>query len=397
MNFNFSFREFIKLESASGIILILAAIMAMVIANSPLSIYYDMLIDVPVEIRVGPLELAKPLILWINDGLMAVFFFLVGLELKRELLEGQLSSWQSIILPLMGAIGGMAVPALFYVMFNWDDPVAMKGWAIPAATDIAFALGILALLGSRVPAALKIFLVSLAIFDDIGAILIIAIFYSESLSYTALVITLICLVVLFIYNRRGVSTFSPYMLVGVVMWVAVLKSGVHATLAGVLLAMFIPMRNPSDLNRSPVRALEHDLHSPVAFVILPLFAFVNSGISLKGMGLDYLLHSVPLGIAVGLFFGKQIGVFLFCWLGVQLRLLKLPAGMNWMTLYGISLLCGIGFTMSLFIGSLAFESSGENILFDERLGIIIGSVLSAVAGYFVLKHTLPEPADSKNE
>ena len=397
MNFNFSFREFIKLESASGIILILAAIMAMVIANSPLSIYYDMLIDVPVEIRVGPLELAKPLILWINDGLMAVFFFLVGLELKRELLEGQLSSWQSIILPLMGAIGGMAVPALFYVMFNWDDPVAMKGWAIPAATDIAFALGILALLGSRVPAALKIFLVSLAIFDDIGAILIIAIFYSESLSYTALVITLICLVVLFIYNRRGVSTFSPYMLVGVVMWVAVLKSGVHATLAGVLLAMFIPMRNPSDLNRSPVRALEHDLHSPVAFVILPLFAFVNSGISLKGMGLDYLLHSVPLGIAVGLFFGKQIGVFLFCWLGVQLRLLKLPAGMNWMTLYGISLLCGIGFTMSLFIGSLAFESSGENILFDERLGIIIGSVLSAVAGYFVLKHTLPEPADSKKE
>lgn len=397
MNFNFSFREFIKLESASGIILILAAIMAMVIANSPLSIYYDMLIDVPVEIRVGPLELAKPLILWINDGLMAVFFFLVGLELKRELLEGQLSSWQSIILPLMGAIGGMAVPALFYVMFNWDDPVAMKGWAIPAATDIAFALGILALLGSRVPAALKIFLVSLAIFDDIGAILIIAIFYSESLSYTALVITIIFLVVLFIYNRRGVSTFSPYMLVGVVMWVAVLKSGVHATLAGVLLAMFIPMRNPLDLNRSPVRALEHDLHSPVAFVILPLFAFVNSGISLKGMGLDYLLHSVPLGIAVGLFFGKQIGVFLFCWLGVQLRLFKLPAGMNWMTLYGISLLCGIGFTMSLFIGSLAFESSGENILFDERLGIIIGSVLSAVAGYFVLKHTLPEPADSKKE
>ena len=397
MNFNFSFREFIKLESASGIILILAAIMAMVIANSPLSIYYDMLIDVPVEIRVGPLELAKPLILWINDGLMAVFFFLVGLELKRELLEGQLSSWQSIILPLMGAIGGMAVPALFYVMFNWDDPVAMKGWAIPAATDIAFALGILALLGSRVPAALKIFLVSLAIFDDIGAILIIAIFYSESLSYTALVITIIFLVVLFIYNRRGVSTFSPYMLVGVVMWVAVLKSGVHATLAGVLLAMFIPMRNPLDLNRSPVRALEHDLHSPVAFVILPLFAFVNSGISLKGMGVDYLLHSVPLGIAVGLFFGKQIGVFLFCWLGVQLRLFKLPAGMNWMTLYGISLLCGIGFTMSLFIGSLAFESSGENILFDERLGIIIGSVLSAVAGYFVLKHTLPEPADSKKE
>ncbi|PLY12152.1 MAG: Na+/H+ antiporter NhaA [Sedimenticola sp.] len=378
-------KEFIKLESAGGIILIIAAVLAMVIANSPLALYYDMLIDVPVEIRVGPFELAKPLILWINDGLMAVFFFVVGLELKREMLDGNLSDWRSITLPLVGAIGGMVVPALIYLAFNWDDPMTAKGWAIPAATDIAFALAVLSLFGTRIPIALKVFLTSLAIFDDVGAILIIAIFYTEGLSVSALVITLACLALLFVYNRRGETKFSPYIVVGLIMWVAVLKSGVHATLAGVLLAMFIPLQDPLDARRSPLREMEHDLHSMVAFVILPLFAFVNSGISLQGVGMEYLLHPVPLGISFGLFFGKQIGVFLFCWLGVQLRLLKLPADINWMTLYGVSLLCGIGFTMSLFIGSLAFESSGENMLFDERLGIIIGSVVSAVAGYFVIR------------
>jgi NhaA family Na+:H+ antiporter len=382
-------KDFIKLESASGVVLIAAAAVAMILANSPLSTHYELVVKMPVEIRVGPLQIAKPLLLWVNDGLMAVFFFLVGLELKREFLEGELSDRQKVIFPAIGAVGGMLIPACIYLVLNRNDSLAIQGWAIPTATDIAFALGVLSLLGTRVPPALKVFLVSLAIFDDVGAIVIIAVFYSDGLSVNALLAAAACLAVLFALNRRRVAETAPYILVGAIMWVAVLKSGVHATLAGVLLALFIPMRDTRAPDRSPLIGLEHNLHTAVAFGILPLFAFVNSGISLPGVDMDYLLHSVPLGVAAGLFLGKQAGVFLFCWLAVQLGIAKLPQGINWINLYGVSLLCGVGFTMSLFIGSLAFETTGQNLLFDERLGIIIGSFFSACAGLAVLHRFLP--------
>ena len=287
--------NFLKLESSGGILLMLAAIVAMIFANTPLSIYYDLILSTPVEIRVGALEVAKPLLLWINDGLMAVFFFLVGLELKRELIEGELSNKRNIILPGIGAIGGMLVPALIYMYFNYDDPVALQGWAIPAATDIAFALGVLMLLGSRVPTSIKIFLTSLAIFDDIGAILIIAIFYTEQISMTAIVVVLACIPVLFFFNFRNYEVKSLYILVGIIMWTATLKSGVHATLAGVMLAMFIPIKSKVNPGYSPLKSLEHDLHSVVAYFILPVFAFANAGISFKGVGFEQIMHGVPSG------------------------------------------------------------------------------------------------------
>lgn len=378
-------KDFLKLESAGGLVLVAAAALALVIANTPLSPYYAMLLDIPLQVRVGPLEIAKPLLLWINDGLMAVFFFLIGLELKREVLEGELSDPKSVVLPALGALGGMALPALIYLGINHGDPVASNGWAIPAATDIAFALGILALLGDRVPIGLKVFLVSVAIFDDIGAILIIALAYTSELSITALLIAAAFVPVLFLLNRRGVTTFAPYIFVGVLMWVAVLKSGVHATLAGVLLALFIPMRDPADPERSPLKILEHDLHTAVAFGVLPIFAFANSGVSLAGVGLEHLLHGVPMGIAAGLFVGKQAGIMLACGAGVALGIARLPEGVSWRMLYGAALVCGVGFTMSLFIGSLAFEIDGVDKIFDERLGIIVGSLTSGILGYAVLR------------
>lgn len=379
--------EFLKMESAGGIVLMLSAVIAMIFANSPWQGYYNLILDTPVGVRVGPLEIAKPLLLWINDGLMAVFFFLVGLELKREILEGELSDRKKIVLPAAGAIGGMLMPALIYIFFNYDNPMAMKGWAIPAATDIAFALGVLALLGSRVPASIKIFLASLAIFDDIGAIIIIALFYTANISMTSLIVVMICLVILTILNRSNSCTTSVYIVIGVVMWVAMLKSGVHATLTGVVLAMFIPMRDREN-DFSPVKNMEHELQSVVAFIVLPIFAFANAGISLKGVGMEQVFHSVSVGVMAGLFIGKQVGVLGFCWLAVRLKLAKLPSEVSWASLYGTAALCGIGFTMSLFIGSLAFEETGVNHLFDERLGIIIGSLLSGVLGYLVLSRSL---------
>lgn len=382
--------HFFKQNTAGGILLIISAVLAIIIANSPFAHFYDLLINTPVEVQVGALEIAKPLLLWINDGMMAVFFLLVGLELKREVLEGELSQLSNIVLPGLGAVGGMLVPALFYLLFNWQDPSARQGWAIPAATDIAFALGVLSLLGSRVPTSVKIFLTSLAIFDDIGAILIIAFFYTANISEGALIVAAICLVALFIINRIGVQLRAAYFVFGLIMWVALLKSGVHATLAGVLLALFIPIKKDSSSGISMLHELEHELHGLVAFIILPLFAFANSGINLTGVGLDFLLHGVPVGIACGLFFGKQLGIFSFCWLGIRLNLTRLPSGMNWGTLYGTGVLCGIGFTMSLFIGSLAFEETGTNLLFDERLGIIIGSLLAGIVGFLVLRRYLPE-------
>lgn len=379
--------DFLKKESAGGIILMIAALVAIVFANSPLDTYYRLLLSTAVEVRIGALEIAKPLLLWINDGLMAVFFFLVGLELKRELIEGELSERRNVILPGIGAIGGMLAPAAIYVSVNLGDAMALQGWAIPAATDIAFALGILALLGSRVPISLKIFLTSLAIFDDIGAILIIALFYTTNISASALLVVVFCVLVLALFNRAGVVSKSPYILVGVIMWLAALKSGVHATLAGVLLAMFIPLRcaNSED---SPLKELEHDLHQVVAFFVLPVFAFANAGITLAGVTMDQLVHGVPLGIAAGLFFGKQIGIFGLCWLAVKLKFATLPSRMNLRSLYGTAALCGVGFTMSLFIGSLAFEETGVNLLFDERLGIIFGSIASGLVGYVLLHFSL---------
>ncbi|MDA8621916.1 Na+/H+ antiporter NhaA [Psychrosphaera sp.] len=383
--------QFFKTESSGGILLFLAAILAIVCANTALVTYYEMLLSTPVEIRVGALQIAKPLLLWINDGLMAVFFFLVGLELKRELIEGELSDKRNIILPGVGAIGGMLVPALVYVYFNIDNEVALSGWAIPAATDIAFALGVLTLLGSRVPVALKVFLTSLAIFDDIGAILIIAFFYTSKISIGALIVVALCIPVLTYLNKKNVVSYSPYIFIGIIMWIATLKSGVHATLAGVLLAMFIPMRSKENPEFSPVKELEHDLHSVVAFFVLPVFAFANAGLNLTGVGFEQVLHPVPVGIALGLFVGKQVGIFGLCWLAIKMGLAKLPKGMNFAALYGTAALCGIGFTMSLFIGSLAFEETGVDLLFDERLGIIVGSVLSGIVGYLVLNKALKKP------
>ncbi|MDH4054865.1 MAG: Na+/H+ antiporter NhaA [Gammaproteobacteria bacterium] len=385
-------KDFLQLESASGILLMVAAMLAMIAANSPAADMYAYFIDTPVEIRIGALQIAKPLLLWVNDGLMAIFFFLVGLELKREFLEGELSRPANIMLPALGAVGGMGVPVAIFVWFNYGDTAAMQGWAIPAATDIAFALGILMLLGSRVPVSLKVFLVSLAIFDDLGAIVIIAVFYSSDLSVNALVFGGLCLVLLGVMNWRGVATVSPYVVVGIIMWIAVLKSGVHATLAGVALAAFIPMRDPDDPAHSPLKNLEHDLHSVVAFGVLPLFAFVNAGISLQGIGLSSLLHPVPMGIALGLFAGKQLGIFLLCYLAIKTGLARLPDGANWGSLYGVSILCGVGFTMSLFVGSLAFENVtfDASAVFDERLGIIVGSLLSGILGYVVLHWALPK-------
>ncbi len=379
---------FFRLESAGGIFLMLSALLAIVFANTNLEPYYRMFLSTPVEIRIGELEIAKPLLLWINDGLMAVFFFMIGLELKRELLEGELSDIKNIILPGIGAIGGMLMPALIYLYLNSDDSIATKGWAIPAATDIAFALGVLTLLGSRVPASIKIFLTSLAIFDDLGAILIIALFYTLKISITSLTVAALCIPVLYVFNRRNITSKSPYILVGVIMWVAMLKSGVHATLSGIILAMFIPLYSKLEPTTSPLKSMESDLHSVVAFFVLPVFAFANAGINFRGMSLAQVFHDVPIGIAFGLFFGKQMGIFGLCWLSIKLKIANLPTGTNWLSLYGTAILCGIGFTMSLFIGSLAFEETGVNLLFDDRLGIIIGSLFSGVVGYIVLRLSL---------
>ena len=376
-------------DSAPGVLLFIAALAAMLVANSPLAAAYQAFLDIPIVVRIGAFEIAKPLLLWVNDGLMAVFFFLVGLELKRELLEGELATVRQAFLPVAAAIGGIAGPAAIYAMFNSADPVALRGWAIPAATDIAFALGVLALLGDRVPRGLKIFLLSVAIVDDVGAILIIALFYSSAPPPVTLAVAAAALGVLVLMNRSGVTRISPYLLVGLVLWAAVLKSGVHATLAGVLLALTIPLRTSGRHADSPARKLEGDLHAPVVFGVLPLFAFANAGVSFAGMQLADLAHGVPLGITAGLFFGKQIGVMLISAALVTAGLARLPSGVTWGSFYGMAVITGIGFTMSLFIGSLAFkEELGIQLPVDERIGILLGSALSALAGYFVLRYSL---------
>lgn len=385
-------REFLKLESASGIILVGAAVLALIISNSPLSSLYDLFLDTPVEIRIGALHLAKPLLLWINDGLMAIFFLLIGLEVKREILDGQLSSISQVALPGIAAIGGMAIPALIYILFNISNASALNGWAIPAATDIAFALGILALLGSRVPLSLKLFLLTLAIIDDLGAIVIIAIFYSGDLSVTSLIFAGVAIAALFAMNLLGVKRIAAYVVVGIILWICVLKSGVHATLAGVILAFAIPLRTKED-EPCPLREMEHSLHPWIAFGIMPIFAFANAGVSLKGMSFGSLFEPIPIGIALGLFLGKQAGVFGFSLAAVKLGLAKLPSDINWRMIYGTSVLCGIGFTMSLFISTLAFDSSITDDAASARIGILVGSFISAIAGYLILSFYIKNDPD----
>jgi len=380
-------REFLRLEAAGGILLFVAALAAMLSANSPLAGLYGAFLDTPVEIRVGRLEIAKPLLLWINDGLMAVFFFLVGLEIKREVLEGELSQPSQVALPAIAAAGGMLLPGLVYAWLNWGDTVALRGWAIPAATDIAFALGVLALFGRRVPASLKVFLLTLAILDDLGAIVIIALFYTENLALSSLGVAVAALAVLAWFNWRGVLAVPPYVFIGAVMWVAVLKSGVHATLAGVALAFFIPLRARG--GASPLRKLETDLHPMVAYGILPLFAFANAGVPLAGISPATLAGMVPAGIALGLLVGKLLGVYGASFIAIRMGFARLPEGVTLPQMLGVALLCGIGFTMSLFIASLAFEGQAARLAIESRLGILAGSFASGIAGYLVLRWTLP--------
>lgn len=386
--------EFLRLESSGGIILMFAALLALIANNTFLSPLYSALLSTPVVVQIGALELAKPLVLWINDGLMAIFFFLVGLEIKREVLQGELSSFDKAALPIFAAIGGMAAPALIYASFNWGDPETIRGWAIPAATDIAFALGILALLGSRAPVSLKIFLLAVAIIDDLGAIVIIAIFYTADLSLGALGFAAVGFAGLLLLNFLGIKRITPYVLLGVFMWVCVLKSGVHATLAGVLTALVIPMQGRTPESQSPLHRVEHDLHPWVAFMVLPVFAFANAGVSFEGMELSALLAPVPIGIALGLYLGKPIGVVLLSFLAVKAGITKLPSSMGWPQLIGVACLTGVGFTMSLFIGGLAFVSADQ--LNEVRIGVLMGSVLSGITGYLLLSR-LPLPEASKEK
>ena len=378
---------FIKKESSAGILLIFVTLLALILQNSLLSDFYNRFLHTPIEIRFGALQIAKPLLLWVNDGLMAIFFFLIGLEVKREVMEGHLSSMRQIALPGIAALGGMLIPALVFLFFNNSDTFAMNGWAIPTATDIAFALGILSLLGSRVPFSLKIFLMALAIIDDLGAIVIIALFYTSELSIFSLLIAFILLSVLLLMNRIGVIRKSLYILIGIFLWISVLKSGVHATLAGVALAFMIPLnsKDKHGNNFSILKEIEHSLHYWVAFLILPLFAFVNGGVDLKGISMDGILHPVSLGIILGLFIGKQVGVFGFSWIAIKLGWASLPKKSNWMQLYGVSVLTGIGFTMSLFVDSLAYNDT-QIYHYADKLAILLGSFLSGIIGYFVLKN-----------
>jgi NhaA family Na+:H+ antiporter len=377
-----TFTRFFQLEAASGLLLIAAAALALIINNSPLSSFYNSFLEVPVAVQIGALQIAKPSLLWINDGLMALFFLLIGLEVKRELLDGHLSKPSQVVLPGAAAIGGMVVPALIYWALNKDNPAALGGWAIPMATDIAFALGVLALLGKRVPVSLKLFLMTLAIIDDLGAIIVIAIFYSGDLSTASLAGAGACLVALIAMNRLGVVKLGPYLIIGLILWVCVLKSGVHATLAGVTLAFCIPLRT-KNAEPSPLLSLEHALHPWVAYGILPLFAFANAGVSLAGVNLESFTHHVPMGIAAGLLLGKTVGVFGLTWLAVKTGLAALPTGANWGQVMGVAILCGIGFTMSLFVGSLAFVPGSSEYAGMDRMGILTGSILAALIGYAV--------------
>ena len=368
-------------EAAPGILLMIAAAAAMILANSPAGPAYQGFFDQILSVTLGGVGMSKPLILWINDGLMAVFFFLIGLELKREMLEGRLNTPREVMLPGIAALGGMLAPMAVYLMLTRGDPGLTQGWAIPAATDIAFAVGVLALLGKSVPPALKIFLLTLAILDDLGAILIIALFYGHGLQPEYLVMALVPLGVLALMNRAGAHRVVPFVLVAVILWVLVLKSGVHATIAGVVAAFFLPLKDK--YGKSPLHSVEHGLQPYVMLLIAPLFALGNAGVQLGGLAIGDLFAPLPLGIALGLLIGKQFGVFTATFLAVKLGLARLPDGVNWAMIYGLSCLAGIGFTMSLFIGSLSFDDLTQ--MNAVRTGVLAGSVLSAILGYSVLR------------
>lgn len=381
---NAALKRLLKNEATGGVVLIIAAAIAMILANTAATQQaYQSILNMPVEFRFGSLDISKNLLLWINDALMAVFFLMIGLEVKHELVSGSLATRERAMFPLIAALGGMLAPALIYAAMNHNDPLAIHGWAIPTATDIAFALGILALLGSRVPPALKMFLMALAVIDDLGAILIIAFFYTQDLSVTSLAVAGGAIVVLALLNKMGVRSISLYMLVGMVLWVAVLKSGIHATVAGVLVGFFVPLKKEN--GHSPAMHLAHGLAPWVSWVILPLFAFANAGVSLTGVSADGLLSAVPIGIILGLFIGKPLGITLICWLAVKLKIAALPEGTRMQDIASVGLLCGIGFTMSIFIASLAFDAAHEEMVTLAKLGILVGSAISAVMGYTLLR------------
>lgn len=376
-------KDFFKLESAAGILLAIAAVVALLLENSALKPFYDALLITHIKVSVGTLEIDKPFLLWINDGFMAIFFLLVGLEVKREILQGQLSRKDQIILPGLGALGGILVPSLIYVYINFSNEVALRGWAIPAATDIAFALGILMLLGSRVPERIKICLLAIAIIDDLAAIIIIAIFYTSDLSMASIIMGLIATIALAILNLSGVKKLTPYILIGIILWICVLKSGVHATLAGVILALAIPLKSQPDSKYSPLCYLEHEIHPWVAYMILPLFVLANAGVSFSGFSLELFLQPITLGIALGLFLGKPIGVMGFTLLGIALKVCKLPKGVSYLDFFAMACITGVGFTMSLFIGTLAFVDYEHQTA--VRLGVLLGSTLSGGLGYTLFR------------
>ena len=376
------FKWFFKLEAASGLVLLIAAIFALIISNGSFAEIYFHTLEKYLFIGINEFGLKLSVHHWINDALMAIFFFFVTLEIKREFIQGELSNLKQALLPIIAAVGGMLVPALFYVVINFGNAETMNGWAIPSATDIAFSLGILSLLGSRVPISLKVFLTALAIIDDLGAILIIAFFYSGDLSVVYLSLILVCYILLLVLNKFSVKIFTPYLIIGLFMWFFTYKSGIHATIAGVLLASTIPHRL-KEHDFSLLVKLEHAISPYVAFMIMPLFAFANAGVSLSGLSIATLLNPVPLGILCGLFFGKQIGVLLFSFVSIKLKLAEMPNNSNWLSFYGVSILTGIGFTMSLFVGNLAFV---ENIQYMDgvKIGVLVGSLFSTLAGYFLL-------------
>ena len=381
-------QKFMQMEASAGLVLMGVAVLAMNFANTGLAGLYTSVMDTNIRVGIGSFEISKPALLWINDGLMAIFFFLIGLEIKREVLLGELSSIDKAILPIFAAIGGMAVPGLVYVAINWGTPENLVGWAIPAATDIAFALGVLALLSTRAPVALKVFLLAVAIIDDLGAIIIIAIFYTSELSTNALTFSMLGFAAAVALNRMGIQRIAPYIIIGVIMWVFVLKSGVHATLAGVLIALTIPLKEKNG-DKALLYKVEHALHPWVAYMILPIFAFANAGVSLNGLSVSDLTQPLTFGIAAGLFLGKQIGVVAATWIAVKSGIAKLPEGINWLHLYGVACLTGIGFTMSLFVGSLAFGA--DDAMNAVRLGVIFGSVLSGILGFVILRSIAPKP------
>lgn len=374
-------QDFFRLESAAGLLLGLATILSLLIKNSIFEPMYDSFLSAPVVIKLGGFQIDKPLVLWVNDGLMMIFFLLVGLEIKREVLEGELSSRETISLPAVAALGGLTIPAVIFCLINWENPAALQGWAVPVATDIAFALGVVTMLGKRVPFKLKVLLLAIATIDDIAAIIIIALFYTSNLSLFSLGLAILSVAILAVLNFLDVKRLALYIIVGIFLWACVLKSGVHATLAGVVLALFIPYRKNKE-GKSLLRKLEHDLHPYVAFVILPLFAFSNAGVSLRGIGFEVFYEPLTLGIILGLFLGKQVGVMLFSTIAIKSGFCRFPQGIGWLQFYGLSVITGIGFTMSLFIGTLVFTQEAQ--LTSMRLGVLSASFLSAVVGALIL-------------